>query len=352
MPRTPASLQLNRLVSFGPCHGFHGCIDISSFPATQRPATAHPQRSAAAARPTAPQPQVQTPKPTPARIPVIFRSPAPTAPQPRPSTSRNPSPVPVKLSPFAHIESIQTKFDALRASTPDFSSHQKKREYLAELNKLLTSLDGVESSGSESIRGARKALVRAVEEELDNVEGNNDEEKQAEEAKVEVEEEEKPSVVEAAPQLHASAEPVTQEVEIRNVSESEATQVHPAEPTVEEPADEPTNPATHPSETEAQPLSEHVPAEDETQPEAPASLPDVTVSASADDAKPEADVDEEKTRVAGEDTEEQPQRGRQPAVTSQAQNSPKARRPPSVEIEEVPDEESLSGSPQVGYKDL
>ncbi|KAG8902329.1 hypothetical protein FRC01_009609, partial [Tulasnella sp. 417] len=307
-----------------------------------RPAPA--QRTTAAPRPTASQSHPQAPRPGPARIPVIVRSPAPITPQPKPSTSRNPSPAPVKLSPFAHIESIQTKFDSLRASTPDLSNPQKKREYLAELNKLLTSLDEVESSGSESIRGARKALVRAVEEELENVEGPQDEqkhevaeEKQVEEAQVEAKEEETPSVVEAAAEPQASAVPVPQAVEIQSVPESEAAQVHPAEPTVEEPADELANAHVQHPEPQPQPSPEHVPSEAETRPEAQATFPD---------------VDEEKVYAASEDTEEHPQRGRQPAVTSQAPKSAGTRRPPSVEIEEVPDEESLSGSPQVGYKDL
>ncbi|KAG8963860.1 hypothetical protein FRC00_004759 [Tulasnella sp. 408] len=315
--------------------------------AEQRPAPAS-QRTAAP-RSFAPQPQVQTPRPTPARIPVIVRSPAPATPQPKPSSeSRNSSPAPVKLSPFAHIESIQTKFDSLRASTPDLSNPQKKREYLAELNKLLTSLDAVESSGSESIRGARKALVRAVEEELENVESHQDEqkrevaeEKQVEEVKVEAKEEEKPS-----------AEPVAQDVEIQSVTESEPIQVHPAEPTVEEPADEPANAAAEHAETESHSSFEHVPAEDEAHPEAQTTLPAETVSASSDDAKPAAHAEEAKTQETREVTEEEPQRGRQPAVASQSPKSPTTRRPRSVEIEEVPDEESLGGSPRVGQKDL
>ncbi|KAG9025904.1 hypothetical protein FS837_004786, partial [Tulasnella sp. UAMH 9824] len=312
-----------------------------------RPAP-EPQRTAAP-RSFAPQPQVQNPRSTPARIPVIVRSSTPATPQPKPSsTSSNPSPAPVKLSPFAHIESIQTKFDSLRASTPDLSNPQKKREYLVELNKLLTSLDAVESSGSEGIRGARKALVRAVEDELENVEGHKDEkkhevaeEKQVEEVKAEAKGEEKPS-----------AEPVAQDVEIQSVTESEPIQVHPVEPTVEEPADEPAKAAAEHSETESQSSFEHVPAEAETHPEAPATLPAETVSASSDDAKPEADVEEVKTQSTSEVTEEEPQRGRQAAVTSQSPKSTTTRRPRSVEIEEVPDEESLSGSPQVGQMDL
>ncbi|KAG8899684.1 hypothetical protein FRC01_010415, partial [Tulasnella sp. 417] len=315
------------------------------------------QRSTATPRPTA---YPQTPRPAPARIPVIARSPALATPQS--STIRNPqaSPAPVKLRPFAHIESIQTKLDSLRASSLDLSNPQKKWEYLTELNKLLTSLDEVESSGSESIRGARKALVRAVEEELEKVEGTQDEqkhevaeEKQVEEAQVKAKGEEKPNVVEAAaPEPQASVEPVSQQVEIQSVSESEAVQIHPIEPTVEEPADELANAVAQHSESEPQASSEQVPSADETRPEAPATLIDVTASAPVDAAKPEVNVDEEKAHVASQDTEEQPQRGRQPTVPSQAPKSPRTRRPPSVEIEEVPDEESLSGSPQVGYRDL
>ncbi|KAG8899506.1 hypothetical protein FRC01_010487, partial [Tulasnella sp. 417] len=308
---------------------------------TAEPRLSPAQRSTATPGRTA---YPQTPRPAPARIPVIVRSPALAPPQP--STSRNPqaSPAPVKLRPFAHIESIQTKLDSLRASSPDLSNPQNKREYLAELNKLLTSLDEVESSGSESIRGARKALVHAVEEELEKVEGTQGEQKhevaeerQVEEAQVEAKGEETPSVVEAAAEPQASAVPVPQAVEIQSVPESEAVQVHPAEPTVEEPADGLANAVTQHPEPQPQPSSEHVPSEVETRPEAPATL---------------LDVDEEKVHAASEDTEEHPQRGRQPVVTSQAPKSAGTRRPPSVEIEEVPDEESLNGSPQVGYKDL
>ncbi|KAG8951014.1 hypothetical protein FRC04_006875 [Tulasnella sp. 424] len=309
------------------------------------------RRRPAAPRPTAPQPS----RPAPVTIPIILRSAPPTTPQPKPSTSRNPSPAPVKQSPFAHIESIQTKFDSLRASAAELSDHQKKREYLVELNKLLTSLDAVESSGLESIRGARKALVRAVEDELEKIEGSQDVEKHeadedqhTEESKDEVKEQGKPSVAEDAPESQVSAEPVTEEVEIKSVSESEPTQLHSIEPTIEEPTDVVTQSLSTEPESSSKPAS----AEGETHPGVPATTPDIILPTSEDSAKPEVDAGGEKAHGASQETEEQPERGRQPAVASQDPKSPKTRRPPSVEIEEVPDEESLSGSPQVGYKDL
>ncbi|KAG8951012.1 hypothetical protein FRC04_006873 [Tulasnella sp. 424] len=339
--------------------GLNVPFNVALAPNTRRPAAEQrpvpTQRSTAAPRHTAPKPQAQPFRPAPVRVPVIVRSPAPATPQPKPSTSRNPSPAPVKQSPFAHIESIQTKFDSLRVSTPDLSDHQKKREYLAELNKLLTSLDAVESSGSESIRGARKALVRAVEDELEKVEGSQDVEKHeaegdqhVEEAKVEVEEEDKPSVAEAAPEPQASAQSVAEEVEIKSVSESEPTQLHSIEPTIEEPTDV----ATQPLSTEPEPSSQPISTQGGTHPEVPTTTPDAAVSTSEDSAKPAVDAGNETVNGASQDIEGQPERGRQPTVTSQDSKSPKTRRPPSVEIEEVPDEESLSGSPQVGYKDL
>ncbi|KAG8941053.1 hypothetical protein FRC04_004801 [Tulasnella sp. 424] len=276
--------------------------------------------------------------PAPLPIPVIDHSAAPTTPQPKPSTSRNPSPAPVKQSPFAQIESIQTKFDSLRASTPDLSDHQKKHEYLAELNKLLTSLDAVESSGSESIRGARKALVRAVEDELEEIEGSQDVEKHEADEDQHTEE----------PKEEASAEPVAEEVEIKSVSESNPTQLHSIEPAIEEPTDVTTLPLS----TEPEPSSKPASTEGETQPSVPATIPDIILPASQANAKPEVDAGDEEVHGASQDTEEQPGRGCQSAIASQDSKFPKTQRPPSVEIEEVPDEESLSGSPWVGYKDL
>ncbi|KAG8951016.1 hypothetical protein FRC04_006877 [Tulasnella sp. 424] len=321
--------------------------------AEQRPIPA--QRSTAAPRPTARKPQAQPSSPALVPFPVLVRSPAPATPQPKPSTSRNPSPAPVKQSPFTHIESIQTKFDSLRASTPDLSEHQKKREYLAELNKLLTPLDAVESSGSESIRGARKALVRAVEDQLEKVEGSQDVEKHeaygdqhAEEVKVEVKLEERPSIAEAAPEPQASAQSVAEEVEIKSVSDSEPIQLYSIEPTTEEPA----NAASQPLSTELETSSQPVSTEGETHPEVPTTTPDMTVSTSEDGAESEVDAGDEKVHGAGQDNKKQPERGRQPIVSNQDSKCTRTRRPPSVEVEEVPDEERLSGSSQVGYKDL
>ncbi|KAG8972051.1 hypothetical protein FRB90_010314, partial [Tulasnella sp. 427] len=247
-----------------------------------------------------------------------------------------------------------TKFDALRNSIPDLSNQQKKREYLAELNQLLTSLDSVESSGSESIRGARKALVRAVEEELEKVEGHQDEEKEGaveetDQAEVKVaddEAEQKTVHVEAAHESQASAQHVSDEVEIQSVSES-AAPVHPAEPTIEEPANKP---VVTPAQLQATEPESSEPVQDEVnvQPEAP--IPASEESTSSDNVNGEASVDSQKVdRVT-----EEPQRGRQPTIAPESvkPSTSRARRPPSVEIEEVPDEESLSGSPRVGNQDL
>ncbi|KIO28915.1 hypothetical protein M407DRAFT_21992 [Tulasnella calospora MUT 4182] len=91
---------------------------------------------------------------------------------------------------FTSLDTIQSRFDALKSSfvfpaTPQFesaaatssgvprlsysSSNSSVHEYENELTKLLNKLDAVESDGAESIRGARKALVVAIEKELDNL---------------------------------------------------------------------------------------------------------------------------------------------------------------------------------------
>ncbi|KAG9035584.1 hypothetical protein FS837_001885 [Tulasnella sp. UAMH 9824] len=91
---------------------------------------------------------------------------------------------------FNSLDAIQSRFDALKSSfvfppAPQFesevatssgvprlsysSSNTSVHEYESELTKLLTKLDAVDSDGAESIRGARKALVVAVEQELDKL---------------------------------------------------------------------------------------------------------------------------------------------------------------------------------------
>ncbi|KIO28919.1 hypothetical protein M407DRAFT_21994 [Tulasnella calospora MUT 4182] len=91
---------------------------------------------------------------------------------------------------FTSLDAIQSRFDALKSSfvfpnTPQFesaeamssgaprlsysSSNSSVHEYENELTKLLTELDAVESDGAESVRGARKALVVAIEKELEKL---------------------------------------------------------------------------------------------------------------------------------------------------------------------------------------
>ncbi|KAG8881852.1 hypothetical protein FRB97_008976, partial [Tulasnella sp. 331] len=98
------------------------------------------------------------------------------------------APAPTPSSPhsssFSSIDAIQAELDTLKAnfSLPDrldFSSPSKDILKLAyttrntpflqlesDLTKLLTKLDAIESNGAESVRGARKALVLAIELEL------------------------------------------------------------------------------------------------------------------------------------------------------------------------------------------
>ncbi|KAG8949367.1 hypothetical protein FRC04_008602 [Tulasnella sp. 424] len=112
------------------------------------------------------------------------------------ATSTKPTATPAASSPnnhaasFASLDAIQSQFDALKAafsfpSDVEFNSSASAssdipkltyasvnapvHQYENELVKLLTKLDGVESDGAESIRGARKALVLAVEKELERV---------------------------------------------------------------------------------------------------------------------------------------------------------------------------------------
>ncbi|KAG9029960.1 hypothetical protein FRB95_004713 [Tulasnella sp. JGI-2019a] len=122
--------------------------------------------------------------------------------QPQPRTRVTPTsrtvPVPVMTAPasptpssahsisFSSIDAIQAQFDHIKVnfSVPEqldfgmapLSSEVPKLAYNAtnapvlqlesDLTKLLTRLDAVESNGAESVRGARKALVQAIELEL------------------------------------------------------------------------------------------------------------------------------------------------------------------------------------------
>ncbi|KAG8988456.1 hypothetical protein FRB90_002729 [Tulasnella sp. 427] len=91
---------------------------------------------------------------------------------------------------FTSLDAIQSRFDTLKSSfvfpdSPHFelagsnssgipklaysASNASVHDYENELTKLLAKLDAVESDGAESIRGVRKALVVAVEKELDRL---------------------------------------------------------------------------------------------------------------------------------------------------------------------------------------
>ncbi|KAG8891666.1 hypothetical protein FRC01_014582, partial [Tulasnella sp. 417] len=108
------------------------------------------------------------------------------------TTSARSTPPPAPSTPNSHaasfssLNAIQSQFDALKAAfsfpaNAEFDSSSSTsdaprltyasvnapiHQYENELVKLLTKLDAVESDGAESIRGARKALVIAVEKEL------------------------------------------------------------------------------------------------------------------------------------------------------------------------------------------
>ncbi|KAG9024457.1 hypothetical protein FS837_005363 [Tulasnella sp. UAMH 9824] len=118
-------------------------------------------------------------------VPINTTAPAPSTPS---STASSPK---SHVDSFTSLDAIQSRFDALKSSfvfptTLQFesaaatssevprlsysSSNTSIHEYENELTKLLTKLDAVESDGAESIRGARKALVVAVEKELDELE--------------------------------------------------------------------------------------------------------------------------------------------------------------------------------------
>lgn len=107
-------------------------------------------------------------------------------------TSARSTPPPAASTPNSHaasftsLNAIQSQFDALKAAfsfpaNAEFASSSSPsdvpkltyasvnvpiHQYENELVKLLTKLDAIESDGAESIRGARKALVIAVEKEL------------------------------------------------------------------------------------------------------------------------------------------------------------------------------------------
>ncbi|KAG8882375.1 hypothetical protein FRB98_003755 [Tulasnella sp. 332] len=109
---------------------------------------------------------------------------------PTPSTPVVPNTHKISTQSLAAIDTIQTQFDALKADftfpaviefdpssdatttsnpPPKLLYNQMNAPVLhheSELIKLLTKLDAIESGGAESVRGARKALVLAIEEEL------------------------------------------------------------------------------------------------------------------------------------------------------------------------------------------
>jgi len=157
---------------------------------------------------SAPQPRLAsthetTSKPVPSPKPVFVPgtgasttttssagTPAPRLSQPVSSTTTISSPS------LASLDAIQTAFDTLKADfvfpgavefsdsttstiqgegpTPKLLYNRANApllHYESELIKLLTKLDAVESGGAESVRGARKALVLAIEKELDELEG-------------------------------------------------------------------------------------------------------------------------------------------------------------------------------------
>lgn len=116
--------------------------------------------------------------------PVNAAVPAPSTPSSASSSSKS------HAASFTSLDTIQSRFDNLKSTfafpaTPQFesatstssgvprlsyaSSNASVHEYENELTKLLTKLDAVESDGAESIRGARKALVVAVENELEKL---------------------------------------------------------------------------------------------------------------------------------------------------------------------------------------
>ncbi|KAG9010800.1 hypothetical protein FRB90_007622 [Tulasnella sp. 427] len=133
------------------------------------------------------------PQPQPTAAETRARSPSP---QPVPSTLSSPSTKPTEASApsspkthstsFSLLDAIQTQFDALKSgftfpANVEFQSTESPKltyssvnapvhQYENELIKLLTKLDAVESDGAASVRGARKALVIAVEKELDRLE--------------------------------------------------------------------------------------------------------------------------------------------------------------------------------------
>jgi hypothetical protein len=138
---------------------------------------------------------------------VVYEAEAPPAFKPAPSPKLvRPIPKPAQpatpkapttsaiSSHLAALDAIQTKFDDIRSAfvfpsyvefalaaaspaTPKLlynSINATVLHYESELIKLLTRLDAIESGGAEAVRGARKALVLAVEEELDQLEQAKD----------------------------------------------------------------------------------------------------------------------------------------------------------------------------------
>ncbi|KAG9033287.1 hypothetical protein FRB95_000381 [Tulasnella sp. JGI-2019a] len=131
-----------------------------------------------------PRPLSGTPTPV-RRSPSV---PTATAPKDLHTFTSPPSPTPSHSSlnsiSFSSIDAIQAEFDAFKANftvpnadqldfmtgdAPKLAYTSKNLPFLqheSDLTKLLTKLDAVESNGAESVRGARKALVQAIELEL------------------------------------------------------------------------------------------------------------------------------------------------------------------------------------------
>ncbi|KAG8887328.1 hypothetical protein FRB99_004287, partial [Tulasnella sp. 403] len=147
------------------------------------------------------QARIPSPNPAAANVAVsVSTSPKPTTPKPASPKADVPKPTPAApatppfatTSPnhsasFGSIDAVETKFKDLKslfsfpqridfdhssAPTPRLlytSNNAPVNHYESELVKLLTKLDAIDSEGLESIRGARKALVLAIEAELDRV---------------------------------------------------------------------------------------------------------------------------------------------------------------------------------------
>ncbi|KAG8870710.1 hypothetical protein FRB98_001388 [Tulasnella sp. 332] len=118
------------------------------------------------------------PVPRTATVPVTtpFKQNAPRASTPTPSSPH--------FSSFSSIDAVQAEFDTLKANfslpdqldftnpsgdVPKLAYTSRNAPFLqleSDFTRLLTKLDAIESNGAESVRGARKALVLAIELEL------------------------------------------------------------------------------------------------------------------------------------------------------------------------------------------